>query len=104
KQERIDTYVYQWRWKYSTILNTEHLLSSITLVCILMNCNHWINNISNDQDEAALLIQRESSSKLLEFYCSDMLQQCQTNIFQSLSIEILCSHWQDLSWNSFLIN
>ncbi|CAF4367600.1 unnamed protein product, partial [Rotaria sp. Silwood2] len=96
KQERIDTYVYQWRWKYSTILNTEHLLSSITLVCILMNCNHWINNISNDQDEAALLIQRESSNKLLEFYCSDMLQQCQTNIFQSLSIEILCSHWQDL--------
>ncbi|CAF4168371.1 unnamed protein product, partial [Rotaria sp. Silwood2] len=61
-----------------------------------MNCNHWINNISNDQDEEALLIQRENWSKLLEFYCSNMPQQCQTNIFQSLSIEILCSHWQDL--------
>jgi hypothetical protein len=25
-----------------------------------------------------------------------MLEQCQTKVFQSLSIEILCSHWQDL--------
>ncbi|CAF0886321.1 unnamed protein product [Rotaria sordida] len=96
KQERMETYVYHWRWKYSTILNTEHLLSSVTMVYILMNCDRWINNIPNDQDEQALLSQRESWSKLLQFYCSDMLEQCQTNVFQSLSIEILCSHWQDL--------
>jgi hypothetical protein len=41
-------------------------------------------------------MQREGWSKLLQFYCADMLEQCQTKVFQSLSIEILCSHWQDL--------
>ena len=41
-------------------------------------------------------MQREGWSKLLQFYCADMLDQCQTKIFQSLSIEILASHWQDL--------
>ncbi|CAF4596418.1 unnamed protein product, partial [Rotaria sp. Silwood2] len=96
KQNRIESYVYQWRWTCSTILNTEHLLSSVTMVYILMNCDRWINNISSDQDEQALLSQRESWSRLLQFYCSDMLEQCQTKVFQSLSIEILCSHWQDL--------
>ncbi|CAF4127785.1 unnamed protein product, partial [Rotaria magnacalcarata] len=96
KRERIETYVYQWRWKYSTILNTEHLLSLVTMVYILMNCDRWINNIPSDQDEQLLLTQRECWSKLLQFYCSDMIEQCQTIAFESLSIEILCSHWQDL--------
>ncbi|CAF4426354.1 unnamed protein product [Rotaria socialis] len=96
KRERMETYVYQWRWKYSTILNTEHLLSLVTMVYILMNCDRWINNISSDQDEQVLLTQRECWSKLLQFYCSDMIEQCQTTAFESLSIEILCSHWQDL--------
>ncbi|CAF1110946.1 unnamed protein product [Adineta steineri] len=96
KQERIETYVYHWRWKYSSILNTEHLLSLVTMVYILMNCDRWISNLSNDQNEQALLAQREGWSRLLQFYCSDMLEQCQTKVFQSLSIEILCSHWQDL--------
>jgi hypothetical protein len=44
KQERIESYVYHWRWKYSSILNTEHLLSLVTMVYILMNCDRWIDN------------------------------------------------------------
>ncbi|CAF0780863.1 unnamed protein product [Adineta ricciae] len=96
KQERVENYVYQWRWTYSSILNTEHLLSLVTMVYILMNCDRWICNVTNDQSDQAVLNQREAWSKLLQFYCSDMLEQCQTKAFQSLSIEILCSHWQDL--------
>lgn len=45
KQERIENYVYQWRWTYSSILNTEHLLSLVTMVYILMNCDRWICNV-----------------------------------------------------------
>lgn len=44
KQYRIAAYVHHWRWKYSSILNTEHLLSLVTMVYILMNCDRWINN------------------------------------------------------------
>ncbi|CAF0932859.1 unnamed protein product [Didymodactylos carnosus] len=51
---------------------------------------------SGDQDEKALFSQREAWSKLLHFYCSDMVKQFQTKYYNSLSLEILCSHWQDL--------
>jgi hypothetical protein len=41
----MESYVYHWRWKYSSILNTEHLLSLVTMVYILMNCDRWISNV-----------------------------------------------------------
>lgn len=44
KQERMESYIFHWRWKYSSILNTEHLLSLVTMVYILMNCDRWISN------------------------------------------------------------
>lgn len=56
KQDKIAAYVYHWRWKYSSILNTEHLLSLVTMVYILMNCDRWINNSSDDQ---SLFVQRD---------------------------------------------